>query len=94
MSLYDVIRRPVVTEKTTALAEQGKYVFEVAVDAGKTRVKEAIQVAFGVGVSHVNIMRVRGKVKRFGRRPKAMRSWKKAVVTLHAGDKIDLFEST
>ena len=94
MRLFEVIRRPVVTEKSTSLAEQGKYVFEVATEASKTQVKEAVQAAFGVGVAQVNVMRVRGKMKRFGRRPKAQRSWKKAVVTLNEGDTIDIFEST
>ena len=94
MRLFEVIRRPVVTEKSTSLADQGKYVFEVATEASKFQVKEAVQAAFGVGVTQVNVMRVRGKMKRFGRKPKAQRSWKKAVVTLNEGDTIDLFEST
>jgi large subunit ribosomal protein L23 len=93
MSLYDVIRRPIITEKTTALTETGKYVFEVAKDAPKARVKEAVEMVFGVTVLQVNIMNVKGKVKRFGRRPKQQRSWKKAIVKLQPGDKIELFAS-
>lgn len=91
MSLDHVLRRPVVTEKSTILAEQGKYLFEVADAASKAQVKEAVQKAFNVGVIQVNMMHVRGKMKRFGRRPKQQRSWKKAVVTLKPGDKIDVF---
>ncbi len=94
MSLYNVVRRPVITEKSTLFAEAGKYVFEVSPDATKARIKEAIELAFGVGVTKVNVMGVKGKVKRFGRRPKAQRSWKKAVVTLSPGDKIEMFASS
>ena len=94
MRLFEVIRRPIVTEKSTNLAEAGKYVFDVATDANKAQVKEAVQVVFGVGVTQVNVLRVRGKRKRFGRKPTAQRSWKKAVVTLKEGDTIDLFAST
>ena len=93
MSLYDVIRRPLITEKSTTLAEDSKYMFEVSDDAPKARIKEAVELAFGVSVVQVNVMSVKGKVKRYGRRPKPHRSWKKAIVTLKAGDKIELFAS-
>ena len=93
MSLYEVIRRPIITEKSTVLAERGKYVFEVALDAPKARIKEAVELAFGVGVVQVNVMNVKGKVKRYGGRPKPQRSWKKAIVTLKPGEKIELFAS-
>ena len=91
MSLFDVIRKPIVTEKSTSLAESGKYVFEVAGDASKTRIKEAVETAFSVSVAQVNVMNVRGKMKRFGRKPKQQRSWKKAIVTLREGQNIELF---
>ena len=93
MNLYEILRRPVITEKSTLLAENGKYVFEVRRDATKPMIKEAVQKAFEVGVRQVNVMSVKGKVKRYGRRPKAQRSWKKAVVTLNPGDTIELFAS-
>ena len=93
MNLYEVLRQPVITEKTTALAEGGKYVFEVAKEAPKARVKEAVELAFGVRVTQVNVVNVKGKVKRYGRRPKQQRSWKKAIVKLQPGDKIELFAS-
>ena len=91
MSIYDVVRRPVITEKSTMLAEDGRYTFEVAADATKTRVKEAVETAFGVKVAQVNVMSVHGKRKRFGPRLKAKRSWRKAVVTLVKGERIELF---
>ena len=63
----DIIRRPVVTEKTTDLMEDNKYVFEVDLKANKTEVKKAIEKIFGVKVAQVNTMRVKGKPKRLGR---------------------------
>lgn len=92
--LHNSLRRPVITEKGTLLAETGKYVFEVAENASKALIKEAIEAAFGVGVVSVNVMNVKGKVKRYGRQPKPRRSWRKAIVTLREGDKIDLFASS
>jgi len=94
MTLQNSLRRPVITEKGTALAETGKYVFEVDQAASKAYVKEAIEAAFKVVVTNVNVMNVKGKIKRYGRRPKARRSWRKAIVTLREGDKIDLFASS
>lgn len=93
MTLYNVVRQPLITEKSTRQAEHGKYAFEVADDASKPLIKEAVETAFGVGVIDVHVMSVKGKVKRYGRKPKAQRSWKKAIVTLKPGDKIDLFAS-
>ena len=89
---YIVLRRPIVTEKSTALAGMGKYVFEVDIRANKDQIKEAVQIAFNVRVSDVNTMKMKGKPKRWGRRVTARPDWKKAVVTLAGGDKIDLFE--
>jgi large subunit ribosomal protein L23 len=89
---YEVLRRPVVTEKSTMLAAQGKYVFEVAVAANKPQIKSAVETAFDVTVKAVNTSIVRGKSKRFGS-GKATRQpdWKKAVVTLAPGDQIEFF---
>ncbi|HEX78773.1 MAG TPA: 50S ribosomal protein L23 [Dehalococcoidia bacterium] len=92
MHLYDVLRHPLVTEKNTDLQIQGKYVFEVADGANKMQVKQAVEMAFKVDVTAVNIMTVHGKKKRMGRREVQKPSWKKAIVTLKAGDKIELFE--
>ena len=92
MHPYGVLLRPVVTEKSTFLAEQGKYVFAVATRANKLQVKEAVELAFSVKVSDVNVMNVPGKSRRIGRRSSQGPDWKKAVVTLVPGNRIDLFE--
>ncbi|GBD23891.1 50S ribosomal protein L23 [bacterium HR29] len=89
---YSVLRRPIITEKSTALAAQNKYVFEVDPRANKAQIKEAVEIAFGVRVKAVNTMNVRGKARRFGRRVTRQPDWKKAIVTLQPGDKIELFE--
>ena len=92
MHPYQVLRRPVITEKSTLLSEQGRYVFEVAKGATKHDIKRAVEDAFDVSVLRVRTMGVRGKRKRFGPRITALRSWKKAIVTLAPGDSITLFE--
>lgn len=92
MHLYEVLRRPIITEKNTALQEQDKYVFEVDGRANKHQVKQAVEKAFKVKVTSVNMITVPGKTKRFGRHQVKTSSWKKAIVTLGAGGKIELFE--
>jgi len=89
--LYEVLRRPLVTEKNTMLQAQGKYVFEIAREANKQQVKQAVEKAFKVKVLAVNVMTVSGKTRRVGRRQVLTQSWKKAIVTLKSGDKIELF---
>jgi len=90
--IYEVLRRPVITEKNTALRAQNKYAFEVASGANKHQIKEAVETAFKVKVTAVNVMIVPGKMRRFGRRQGMTSEWKKAVVTLKEGDKIEIFE--
>jgi len=92
MHSYEVLRRPVITEKNTMLIEQNKYTFEVSRDANKPQIKEAVEKAFKVKVSSVNVIHVPGKMRRAGRRRGMTPSWKKAVVTLEPGNKIELFE--
>ena len=92
MHSYEVLRRPVITEKNTMLIEQNKYAFEVSRDANKPQIKEAVEKAFKVKVASVNVMHVPGKMRRAGRRRGMTSSWKKAVVTLEPGNKIELFE--
>ena len=92
MHLYEVLRRPLITEKNTMLQAQGKYVFEVAEEANKHQIKQAVEKAFKVKVVLVNVMTVPGKTKRIGRRQVLTPSHKKAIVTLKSGDKIELFE--
>jgi len=89
---YGVLLRPIITEKTTVLAGGNKYVFEVDPRANKNQIREAVQIAFNVRVLDVNTMNIKGKPKRFGRRLVHQPDWKKAVVTLAEGDKIELFE--
>lgn len=89
---YAVLLRPIITEKTTVLTGADKYVFEVDLRANKNQIKEAVQVAFNVRVAEVNTMVMKGKPKRFGRRVTNRPDWKKAIVTLVPGDKIELFE--
>jgi large subunit ribosomal protein L23 len=92
MQLFEVLRRPLVTEKGTSLQVMGKYAFEVADEANKVQVKQAVEKAFKVTVTAVNIMTVRGREKRVGRKQIVNSPWKKAVVTLKTGDKIQIFE--
>jgi large subunit ribosomal protein L23 len=89
---YEVIRRPLVTEKNTGLHAMGKYAFEVSKEANKQQVKEAVEKAFKVTVTGVNVVTVRGKMRRVGRRQVMTPPWKKAVVTLKPGDSIQIFE--
>lgn len=89
---YAVLIRPIITEKTTVLTGLDKYVFEVDIRANKNQIKEAVQLAFNVRVAEVNTMKVKGKPKRFGRKTTLRPDWKKAIVTLVQGDKIELFE--
>ena len=92
MHLYEVLRRPVITEKNTILQEQNKYAFEVAQGVNKHQVKQAVEEAFKVRVMSVNMIAVPSKTRRVGRRPVKTSPWKKAVVTLEAGHKIEFFE--
>ena len=92
MHLHEVLRRPLITEKNTLLQARGKYVFEVAARANKQQVKQAVEAAFNVTVTAVNMATVPGKQRRIGGRQVLTPSWKKAVVTLKTGDKIELFE--
>jgi large subunit ribosomal protein L23 len=92
--VYEVLRRPIVTEKSTLLAGHGKYVFEVSKDANKPQIAAAVERAFNVKVADVNTAIVRGRRprNRYGRRTGTPPSWKKAIVTLKDGDQIQLFE--
>ena len=93
MHLYEVLRHPLITEKNTVLQAEGKYAFKVAEEANKPQIKQAVEKAFNVKVTAVNVMSVPGKRKRIGRQQVLTQSWKKAIVTLKPGDKIELFEN-
>ncbi|MFN2115180.1 MAG: 50S ribosomal protein L23 [Anaerolineae bacterium] len=93
MHKYEVLRRPVLTEKTDLLGESNnQYVFEVAKDANKAQIKHAIESIFEVKVEKVRTAMMPGKSRRWGRHVSKTASWKKAMVTLAPGDRIDLFE--
>jgi large subunit ribosomal protein L23 len=87
---YDVIRKPLITEKTTMASEAGAVVFEVAMDAAKPQIKDAVEALFGVKVKAVNTTIAKGKVKRFRGRPGTRKTVKKAYVTLEEGNTIDV----
>ena len=89
---YDVIIRPLITEKATILAGENKYAFEVDRRANKNQVRGAIETAFDVRVTKVNTLNVKGKSHRVGRRTTHGKTWKKAIVTLVPGDTIQIFE--
>jgi len=92
MHTLEVIRRPLVTEKNSLLQEKNKYAFEVKMTATKHQIKEAVEMAFKVKVTEVNVISVPGKARRMGRRMVMSPTWKKAVVTLEPGHKIQVFE--
>jgi len=87
---YDVIRKPIITEKATMASEANAVVFEVAIDANKPQIKEAVENLFNVKVKAVNTTITKGKVKRFRGQPGKRRDVKKAYVTLVEGNTIDV----
>ncbi len=87
---YDIVRRPIVTEKTTMASEHGAVVFEVAIDAAKPQIKEAVEALFGVKVKAVNTTVTKGKRKRFRGMAGRRKDVKKAYVTLEEGNTIDV----
>ena len=93
-TIYDVIKRPIISEKSTALAEVGnRYAFEVATQANKQEIRDAVQRLFNVKVRNVHTLVMHGKVKRVGRFETKKSNWKKAIVTLAEGQKIDFFQT-
>jgi large subunit ribosomal protein L23 len=93
MNTFDVLKRPVFTEKVDDMRAESKYAFEVDRRANKVLVKQAVEAAFNVKVVEVNIMNIPATMGRYGRRRVVSRpAWKKAIVTLVPGDKISFFE--
>jgi len=92
MEMRELIKRPLITEKTTRLMEENKYCFLVDPKANKTQIKQAIEEIFNVKVKAVNTHIVLGKVKRMGRYAGRRPSWKRAIVTLESGSRIEFFE--
>lgn len=87
-----LIKRPVITEKTTKMMEENKYCFVVDPKANKTQIRQAIEEIFKVKVKSVNTMNSLGKMKRMGRYEGRRASWKRAIVTLEKGSRIEFFE--
>ncbi|MGD8192773.1 50S ribosomal protein L23 [Brevibacillus ginsengisoli] len=86
-SHFDIIKRPIITERTTDMMAEKKYVFEVPLKANKTEIKQAVEKAFGVKVEAVNTIRVAAKPKRYGKYSGYTSEWKKAIVKLSADSK-------
>ena len=94
MHLYDVLKRPITTEKSNQLKDDlRQYAFEVDDRANKQQIKEAVETAFkGINVLNVNVIRMSRKRRHYGRRVIYKPMWKKAIVTIQADQRIDLFE--
>lgn len=92
MNIYEILRRPVITEKGTTQAGFNKYTFEVARMANKQQIKEAVEKIFKVDVTDVNVANVPGKMRRVGKHRGMTTPWKKAIVTLREGQRIELYE--
>jgi large subunit ribosomal protein L23 len=92
MNPHQIVIRPLITEKNTNLMSLGKYSFQVDRNANKPQIKLAIEALFSVRVTAVHTMNVRGKLRRRGKDYGYTADWKKAIVTLAPGDRIELFE--
>jgi large subunit ribosomal protein L23 len=92
MDAHQIILRPLITEKNTNLMVFNKYSFEVDRNANKSEIKRAVEEVFNVTVTKVHTMNMRGKMRRRGQRFGYSSDWKKAIVTLVDGDRIELFE--
>jgi large subunit ribosomal protein L23 len=90
--IYKIIKRPIITEKTTNLKKQNKYVFEVDINATKSQIKQAVEKLFNVDVVDVRTMIMKGKLRRYGRYEGYKPDWKKAIVTLKSGQIIKQIE--
>ncbi|MBI2940932.1 MAG: 50S ribosomal protein L23 [Chloroflexi bacterium] len=93
MHIYEVLRRPIITEKNTALNGLNKYTFEIDRRANKPLIRQAVEQIFKVDVTSVNVVTVPGKMRRVGRSRGMTSPWRKAIVTVKAGQRIELFGS-
>ena len=89
---YKVLIRPIITEKASSLGVNGQYVFEVASNANKVEIKKAIQSLYGVTAVGIRVMNQRGRKVQYGRHSGTTKSWKKAIISLKPGDKIEVHE--
>lgn len=94
VSVYDIIQKPIITEKSMMMQDERKYAFKVLKSANKSEIKKAVETVFGVKVASVNTMNMNGKVKRQGLKSGKRADWKKAIVTLTEDSKtIEFFEN-
>ena len=91
-NVYDIIIRPIITERSMAATSDKKYVFEVAKDAGKIEIKKAVETAFNVKVTDVNVVTRKPTERVRNRKVSRVPGWRKAYVTLASGEKIEFFE--
>ena len=91
-SIYEVLKRPIITEKSMKLVEMGKYTFEISQDANKIEVKNAVSQIFKVDVRKVNLINGKAKKKKVGKHSGLTAKVKKAIVTIKPGQSIDIFE--
>jgi len=90
---YSILEKPLITEKSTMMQEQGNWVmFQVKRSANKLQIKDAVQNIFNVTVLDVNTINVKPKSQRFGRHQGQTKAWKKAIILLKEGDRIDFFD--
>lgn len=89
----DVLIRPLITEKTSMMMQENKYAFQVALNANKVEIRQAVEQIFDVKVLSVNTVRVLGKIKRMGRTQGKRSDYKKAIVKLAAGETIEFFQA-
>ena len=92
-SIYEVLKRPIITEKSMKLVEMGKYTFEVSQDANKIEIKNAVKEIFSVDVEKVNLINGKAKKKRVGKHSGFKPAVTKAIVTLAAGSTIEIFSA-
>jgi large subunit ribosomal protein L23 len=92
MEIHQIIRRPLVTEKTTLMREENQYIFEVDTRANKIEIEKAVEKLFKVKVLDVRTLNVLGKKKRYGRQQGQKSDWKKAIVTVAPGSSIEIFD--
>ena len=91
--LYQILEKPLITEKSTQMVQDGNWVtFRVKMEANKIQIKEAVEKVFNVTVLAINTVSVKGKFRRFGAHRGQTKGWKKAMLLLKEGDKIDMFE--
>jgi large subunit ribosomal protein L23 len=89
---HDVLLRPIITERSTLLNAEGRYTFEVHREANKIQIRDAVQRIFKVNVMAVNVITMPSKMKRVGKKVVPTQPWRKAIVTLKPGQRIEMFE--